>query len=128
MIEFCPAIELVKDKQGKVCGAVLMNLETEHCYYARLKWLSFSLAAAAGYITRAFLLPITMVATADGIAMAYRLGAKLAFLDTMQYHPTVQHTQKQILGLLVTEKVRGLGAQPVNIKGEQLFTIGARAM
>jgi succinate dehydrogenase / fumarate reductase flavoprotein subunit len=37
----------------------------------------------------------------------------------MQYHPTGAAFPEQILGLLVTEKVRGLGAQPVNIKGEQ---------
>jgi succinate dehydrogenase / fumarate reductase flavoprotein subunit len=37
----------------------------------------------------------------------------------MQYHPTGAAFPEQILGLLVTEKVRGLGAQPVNIRGEQ---------
>ena len=58
-------------------------------------------------------------ATGDGIVMAYRAGAALAFLDTMQYHPTGAAYPEQILGQLVTEKVRGLGAQPVNIKGEQ---------
>ncbi len=51
--------------------------------------------------------------------LAYRVGAKLVFLDTMQYHPTGCAYPEQILGQLVTEKVRGLGAQPVNIKGEQ---------
>jgi aspartate oxidase len=65
-------------------------------------------------------------ATGDGIVMAYRVGARLAFLDTMQYHPTGAAYPEQILGLLVTEKVRGLGAQPVNIKGEQfVYPLGA---
>jgi succinate dehydrogenase / fumarate reductase flavoprotein subunit len=58
-------------------------------------------------------------ATGDGVVMAYRAGAELAFLDTMQYHPTGAAFPEQILGLLVTEKVRGLGAQPVNLNGEQ---------
>jgi aspartate oxidase len=58
-------------------------------------------------------------ATGDGIVMAYRAGADLAFLDTMQYHPTGAAYPDQILGQLVTEKVRGLGAQPVNKLGEQ---------
>jgi succinate dehydrogenase / fumarate reductase flavoprotein subunit len=58
-------------------------------------------------------------ATADGIVLAYRVGGKLAFLHTMQYHPTGVAYPEQIVGQLVTEKVRGLGAQVCNILGEQ---------
>jgi len=58
-------------------------------------------------------------ATGDGLVLAYRLGARLAFIDTMQYHPTGAAYPEQILGQLVTEKVRGLGAQVVNVDGEQ---------
>ena len=58
-------------------------------------------------------------ATGDGLVLAYRLGARLAFIDTMQYHPTGAAYPEQILGQLVTEKVRGLGAQVCNAEGEQ---------
>src|SRR3970282_2467051 len=58
-------------------------------------------------------------ATGDGLVLAYRAGAKLAFIDTMQYHPTGAAYPEQILGQLVTEKVRGLGAQVLNVDGEQ---------
>jgi len=58
-------------------------------------------------------------ATADGLVLAYRVGAELIFVDTMQYHPTGAAFPTQILGQLVTEKVRTLGAQLVNIDGEQ---------
>jgi len=51
--------------------------------------------------------------------MVYRLGAPLAFIDTMQYHPTGAAFPEQILGQLVTEKVRGLGAQVCNVDGDQ---------
>jgi succinate dehydrogenase / fumarate reductase flavoprotein subunit len=37
----------------------------------------------------------------------------------MQYHPTGAAYPAQIVGLLVTEKVRGLGAQVCNIEGNQ---------
>ena len=47
------------------------------------------------------------------------MGAKLRDLDSVQYHPTGAAYPEQIVGLLVTEKVRGLGAQPVNKNGEQ---------
>jgi len=60
-------------------------------------------------------------ATADGLILAYRVGAELIFMDTMQYHPTGAAYPVQILGQLVTEKVRTLGAQLVNIGGEQFI-------
>ena len=53
--------------------------------------------------------------------MAYRAGAQLIFIDTMQYHPTGAVYPLQILGQLVTEKVRTLGAQLVNSRGEQFI-------
>jgi succinate dehydrogenase / fumarate reductase flavoprotein subunit len=60
-------------------------------------------------------------ATADGIVMAYRAGARLIFMDTVQYHPTGVAYPEQILGQLVTEKVRGLGAHLVNVDGERFI-------
>ena len=43
----------------------------------------------------------------------------MLFADTIQYHPTGVAFPSQIFGALVTEKVRGLGATPLNIDGEQ---------
>ena len=56
-------------------------------------------------------------ATADGLILAYRAGAKLLYPETLQYHPTGAACPTQIYGALVTEKVRSLGAQLVNKDG-----------
>jgi aspartate oxidase len=53
--------------------------------------------------------------------LAYRAGAKLAFIDTIQYHPTGAVYPEQILGLLITEKVRGVGAHLVNAEGNRFI-------
>lgn len=58
-------------------------------------------------------------AMGDGVILGYHVGAKLRDLDATQYHPTGVAYPEPIVGLLVTEKVRGLGAQPVNVEGEQ---------
>ena len=56
-------------------------------------------------------------ATADGLVLGYRVGAKLLYADTLQYHPTGAAFPEQIFGALVTEKVRSLGAKLVNRDG-----------
>ena len=57
-------------------------------------------------------------ATADGLVLGYRAGAKLLYAETLQYHPTGAAYPEQIFGALVTEKVRSLGAKLINAKGE----------
>ncbi len=119
VIEFCAAVELVLDEQGKACGAILYNMETEHYFYARARAVVLATGGSGRLHYQAFPTTNHYGATGDGLVMAYRAGASLVFLDTMQYHPTGAAYPEQILGQLVTEKVRSLGAQPVNIKGEQ---------
>jgi succinate dehydrogenase/fumarate reductase flavoprotein subunit len=119
VVEFAPAVELVLDVAGQVAGAVLMNLETEHTFYARSKAVVLATGGSGRLHYQGFPTTNHYGATGDGIVMAYRAGARLAFLDTMQYHPTGAAFPEQIVGLLVTEKVRGLGAQLANIQGEQ---------
>ena len=119
VIEFSPAVELVLDDKGQAAGAVLLNLETGHYFYAKARAVIFATGGSGRLHYQGFPTTNHYGATGDGIVMAYRAGADLAFLDTMQYHPTGAAFPEQILGLLVTEKVRGLGAQPVNIRGEQ---------
>ncbi|MCJ7622950.1 MAG: FAD-binding protein, partial [Anaerolineaceae bacterium] len=119
VIEFCAAIELVLDDNGQAAGAILKNLETEHIFYVKAKSVIIATGGSGRLHYQGFPTTNHHGATGDGIIMAYRVGAELDFLDTMQYHPTGAAFPEQIVGLLVTEKVRGMGAQPVNIKGEQ---------
>ena len=119
IIEFSPAVELVLDDKGQIAGAVLKNLETEQMFYVKAKAVVLATGGSGRLHYQGFPTTNHYGATGDGVVMAYRVGARLGFLDTMQYHPTGAAFPEQILGLLVTEKVRGLGAQPVNIKGEQ---------
>jgi succinate dehydrogenase / fumarate reductase flavoprotein subunit len=119
VVEFSPAVELLLDDNGQAVGAVLLNLETgEHC----IVWAKTTIIATGGsgrLHYQGFATTNHHGATGDGVILAYRAGAELSFLDTMQYHPTGAAYPAQIVGLLVTEKVRGLGAQVCNLDGNQ---------
>ncbi|KPL18876.1 MAG: fumarate reductase [Anaerolineae bacterium SM23_84] len=119
VIEFAPAIELIKDDKGQVAGAVLQNLETEQFLVVRAKTVIVATGGSGRLHYQGFPTTNHYGATGDGLILSYRVGARLGFLDTMQYHPTGAAYPEQILGFLVTEKVRGLGAQVVNADGEQ---------
>ncbi|MGD2164958.1 MAG: FAD-binding protein [Anaerolineae bacterium] len=119
IIEFSPAVELVLDDKGQVAGAVVMNLETHAFGYIEAKAVVMATGGGGRLHFQGFPTTNHYGATADGVVMAYRAGAELGFLESMQYHPTGAAFPEQIVGQLVTEKTRGLGAQPVNRHGEQ---------
>src|SRR4051794_38494776 len=58
-----------------------------------------------------------LICTGDGIAMAYRLGARLMDMEMVQYHPTTLQGN----GLLITEGARGEGAHLYNANGERFM-------
>ena len=118
VVDFTAAIELIKDDEGKVAGAVLLNMETDEILVARAKTVIIATGGAGRMHYQGFPTSNHYGATADGLVLAYRVGAKLLYQDTLQYHPTGAAYPSQIFGALVTEKVRSLGAQLVNAEGE----------
>ena len=61
------------------------------------------------------------VASGDGLAMSWRVGARVSDLEFVQFHPTVLHVPGAVR-FLVSEAVRGEGAQLVNGEGEAFMT------
>ncbi len=118
VVDFTAAIELILDENGKAAGAVLMNMETQEILIARAKTVIIATGGAGRLHYQGFPTSNHYGATADGLVLAYRAGAKLLYPDTLQYHPTGAAYPEQIFGALVTEKVRSLGAKLINADGE----------
>ncbi len=118
VVDFTSAIELILDENGAAAGAVLLNMETREILIARAKTVILATGGAGRMHYQGFPTSNHYGATADGLVLGYRAGAKLLYADTLQYHPTGAAYPEQIYGALVTEKVRSLGAKLVNAKGE----------
>ncbi len=117
VVDFTVAIELIKDNEGKIAGAVLKNMETGELMVARAKTVIIATGGAGRLHYQGFPTSNHYGATADGLVLAYRAGARLLYQDTLQYHPTGVAFPAQIYGALVTEKVRSMGAQFCNKDG-----------
>lgn len=118
VVDFTAAIELILDDEGKAAGAVLLNMETKEIKIARAKTVIIATGGAGRLHYQGFPTSNHYGATADGLILGYRAGAKLLYADTLQYHPTGVAYPEQIFGALVTEKVRSVGAMLINSEGE----------
>jgi len=118
-LEFSACVELILDDKGQVAGAILIDLETDKLTLVRAKAVVLATGGIGCLHIQGYPTTNYYGTTADGLVLAYRVGAEMIFLDSMQYHPTGVAYPMQMLGQLVTEKARTFGAQLVNIDGDQ---------
>ncbi len=102
---------------GRCVGAI-----THHSKYGlQVIWANAVILASGGVgqVFRESTNPA--VATGDGIAMAYRAGAKLADMAFMQFHPTTLYVAGASRSL-ISEAVRGEGAYLIDRNGYRFMT------
>lgn len=118
VLEFCPIVELLTDDNNKVVGGIAFNLETYEYYVIRAKATILTTGGSGRLHLSNYPTTNHYGATGDGLVMAYHVGANLLDLDTIQIHPTGDAYPEPLVGILSTEKIRGLGAIPVNANGD----------
>lgn len=119
VLEFCPAVEILLDETGQCAGAILYNMETREFFIVYAKAVIIATGGNGRLHIKGFATTNHYGATMDGVVMAYRAGVGTTCLPSTQYHPTGVAYPEQNVGLLITEKVRGLGAHVLNKDGEQ---------
>jgi succinate dehydrogenase / fumarate reductase flavoprotein subunit len=108
------AIDLIRDEEGAIIGALALEIETGELLVIEAK---STLLATGGYgqvfrtTTNAF------INTGDGMAMALRVGVPLQDMEFFQFHPTGVAGK----GMLITEGARGEGGFLVNGDGERFM-------
>jgi succinate dehydrogenase flavoprotein subunit len=113
----CTVTSLLKD-DGRVVGAFGFDRQR-----GRFKlFQARAVVLATGGIGRAYKITSnSWEYTGDGHALAYHAGAELMDMEFVQFHPTGMVWPPSVMGILVTEGVRGEGGILVNNAGRRFM-------
>ena len=114
-----PAVELLSDNEGNCVGAVLYDLEKRKLVTVHANAVILATGGSGRLHLQGFATSNHYGATADGLVLAYRIGAKLRDMDSFQYHPTGVAHPPHMAGALISEATRSAGTKLVNGLGER---------
>lgn len=118
ILENIEVVELLLNEENKASGAIFKNRITNELFLCRAKTIILATGGSGSLNFQGFPTSNFKGSTADGLRLAYRIGAELINASSFQYHPTGAAYFESIRGSLITEKARSLGAKLVNSKGE----------
>ena len=119
VLERHPVVELLTDPLGRCAGAVLLDLERRSLVLVRAGAVVLATGGAGRLHLSGFPTSNHYGATADGLVLAYRLGARLREMESFQYHPTGIAWPPHLAGTLISEAARAAGGLLFNGEGRR---------
>lgn len=113
------AIELLDNGKGRVTGAVLWDSQTGKLTTVSARAVILATGGSGQLHYQGYPTSNHFGATGDGLVLAYRQGAGLIHMDSCQYHPSGSIYPEALVGQLVTEAIRSIGAQILNAEGRR---------
>lgn len=108
------AVELLRDDDGYILGALVMDIATGEPMIIEAKTTLLATGGAAQIFRTS---TNAMINTGDGMGMALRAGIPMQDMEFFQFHPTGMAGK----GMLITEAARGEGGYLVNGEGERFM-------
>jgi L-aspartate oxidase len=123
VMERCMVIDLITTGwlglggENRCVGAYVMDRETGEVFAVRAQWT----VVASGGGGKVYLYTSNPdIATGDGVAMAWRAGARVRNMEFIQFHPTCLY-HPEAKSFLISEAVRGEGGRLLDRKGRQFM-------
>ncbi len=108
------AMDLVKDKEGRIAGVSAIEMATGKLFYLRAQ-VTVLATGGAGKIFASS--TNAAICTGDGIAMHARAGFGMQDMEMWQFHPTGMYG----VGILISEGTRGEGGYLINGEGKRFM-------
>ncbi len=111
--------KVTRRKKDIVCyGAYILNMRSNkvHTFLSRITFI------ATGGIGNTYQTTTNpTIATGDGIAMVYRAKGAIEGMEFVQFHPTALYNPKERPSFLITEAMRGYGAELKSRRGRRFM-------
>ncbi|MBX2943555.1 MAG: L-aspartate oxidase [Cyclobacteriaceae bacterium] len=110
---------IAEDKENSRCiGSTFISHDSR---IIRSIQASFTVLATGGIGQVYSVTTNPKIASGDGIAMAYRAGAKIRDMQFVQFHPTAINSSQGDITFLISEALRGFGAYLITSDGNRFM-------
>ncbi len=117
VVPYVAMLDLIPSQDGScILGAVCRRVKTGELFLVRAGKTVLATGGVGGLFRHSTNFRIL---TGDGLAVSFRHGVTVEHADYVQIHPTTLYSKRRGRRFLISESVRGEGAQLINAEGRR---------